>query len=81
MAHQLSNDDLMRLIGATHEAARIMIWVREKIGWYREMKRLTPKRHVRKHHQLDAILAPLFSLERRIQDAHLEMQAACKRNK
>ena len=81
MAHQLSHDDQMRLIGAMHEAARILIWVRAELGRIREFKRVMPEHHVRRRRRLDEIAIPLETLERRIQAAHREMQDACQAQK
>jgi hypothetical protein len=58
----LSEQDY-RMIGAKHEAARIIVWVRMEIGRLRETIRLTPARHVRRHKQLQAVLAPLLRLD------------------
>jgi hypothetical protein len=76
MAHQLSHDDQMRLIGATHEAARILVWVRQELGRLREIKRLIPERHTKRHQRIDDTCRPLESLERRITKEHQEMQSA-----
>lgn len=76
MAHQLSHDDQMRLVGATHEAARILVWVRQELGRLREQKRLTPERHTKRHQRIADIMRPLEALERRISAQHQEMQAA-----
>lgn len=78
MAHQLSHDDQMRLIGATHEAARILVWVRQELAQIREQKRLTPARHTKRLQRLNDRAAPLEMLERRLAMAHHEMQTAYK---
>lgn len=57
-----------RMIGAKHEAARIIVWVRLEIGRLREVIRLTPERHTRRHKQLKAVLAPLQRLNARIEE-------------
>lgn len=81
MTHQLSNDDQMRLIGAMHEAARVLIWVRQELGRIREHKRVMPEHHVKRRRRLDEIASPLERLERRITAAHQEMMDACKEQK
>lgn len=76
MVHQLSHDDRMRLLGATHEAARILVWVRQELGCIREQKRLTPERHTKRRKCLDVTASPLEVLERRLSQKHQEMHAA-----
>jgi hypothetical protein len=81
VTHQLSNDDQMRLIGAMHEAVRVLVCVRQELGRIRERKRLTPEHHVKRRRRLDEIASPLEALERRISAQHQEMLAACKEQK
>ncbi len=81
MAHQLSHDDQMRLIGAMHEAARILIWVRGELGQIRERMRLTPARHTGRLRRLSDRMEPLETLERRIAAAHEQMSAAVNQQK
>lgn len=70
MSNDLSHDDQMRVLGAQHEAARILIWVRIEIGRLNEMLRLTPEHHVRKRLAIGDRIAPLLSIARRIERAH-----------
>jgi hypothetical protein len=62
----LSRDDRMRNIGAKHEAARIIVWIRQELGHHNDLLRRTPERHIRRRMAIADRMAPLKNVERRI---------------